>query len=40
MMVVNALNSDDDVFMADFEDANSPTWSDATEGQKLFDLTR
>src|SRR5437763_17201511 len=26
-MVINALNSGANVFMADFEDANSPTWS-------------
>ena len=25
-MVINALNSGANVFMADFEDANSPTW--------------
>jgi malate synthase len=32
-MVINALNSGADVFMADFEDANSPTWENMTEGQ-------
>lgn len=32
-MVINALNSGADVFMADFEDANSPTWSNIIEGQ-------
>ena len=26
-MVINALNSGANVFMADFEDSNSPTWS-------------
>ena len=26
-MIINALNSGATVFMADFEDANSPTWS-------------
>ena len=32
-MIVNALNSGAKVFMADFEDANSPTWSNMVEGQ-------
>jgi malate synthase len=32
-MVINALNSGASVFMADFEDANSPTWSNNIEGQ-------
>jgi malate synthase len=32
-MVINALNSGADVFMADFEDANSPTWPNLIEGQ-------
>ncbi|MBV9996658.1 MAG: malate synthase A [Caulobacteraceae bacterium] len=32
-MVINALNSGARVFMADFEDANSPTWSNLIEGQ-------
>ncbi|HET9322254.1 MAG TPA: malate synthase A, partial [Gaiellaceae bacterium] len=32
-MVINALNSGARVFMADFEDANSPTWANTTEGQ-------
>jgi malate synthase len=32
-MVVNALNSGAKVFMADFEDANSPTWENMVEGQ-------
>jgi malate synthase len=32
-MVINALNSGADVFMADFEDANSPTWENMVEGQ-------
>lgn len=32
-MVINALNSGAKVFMADFEDANSPTWSNNVEGQ-------
>lgn len=33
-MVINALNSGAKVFMADFEDANSPTWSNLIEGQQ------
>src|SRR5580765_6905217 len=33
-MVINALNSGARVFMADFEDANSPTWSNMVEGQR------
>lgn len=32
-MVINALNADVKVFMADFEDALSPTWSNVIEGQ-------
>jgi malate synthase len=32
-MVINALNSGARVFMADFEDANSPTWANCVEGQ-------
>jgi malate synthase len=32
-MVINALNSGARVFMADFEDANSPTWENCVEGQ-------
>src|SRR3954463_473347 len=32
-MIINALNSGASVFMADFEDSNSPTWSNAIEGQ-------
>jgi malate synthase len=32
-MVINALNSGARVFMADFEDANSPTWQNNVEGQ-------
>jgi malate synthase len=31
-MVINALNSGANVFMADFEDANSPTWRNNIEG--------
>jgi malate synthase len=32
-MVINALNSGACVFMADFEDANSPTWENTVGGQ-------
>ena len=32
-MVINALNSGASVYMADFEDAHSPTWSATIEGQ-------
>src|SRR5579864_418302 len=31
-MIINALNSGASVFMADFEDANSPTWQNNIEG--------
>ena len=31
-MVINALNSGADGFMADFEDANAPSWSNMIEG--------
>jgi malate synthase len=32
-MIINALNSGAKVFMADFEDASSPTWANMIEGQ-------
>ena len=32
-MIINALNSGANVFMADFEDSNSPTWINIIEGQ-------
>jgi malate synthase len=32
-MIINALNSGANVYMADFEDANSPTWTNNIEGQ-------
>jgi malate synthase len=32
-MIINALNSDAKVFMADFEDSTSPTWSNLIDGQ-------
>ncbi|MGO9254779.1 MAG: malate synthase A [Bryobacteraceae bacterium] len=40
-MIINALNSGASVFMADFEDSNSPTWSNVMEGQvNLLDAVR
>jgi malate synthase A len=40
-MIINALNSGANVFMADFEDSNSPTWANVIEGQmNLADATR
>jgi malate synthase len=32
-MIINALNSGASVFMADFEDSNSPTWENNVDGQ-------
>ncbi|HZC31284.1 MAG TPA: hypothetical protein VE261_07165, partial [Gaiellaceae bacterium] len=32
-MMINALNSGARIFMADFEDANSPTWENVVQGQ-------
>src|SRR6516164_2326004 len=40
-MVINALNCGASVFMADFEDANTPTWENMIEGQaNLIDAVR
>jgi len=40
-MIINALNSGAKVFMADFEDSNTPTWSNLVEGQRnLRDAVR
>ena len=40
-MMINALNSGAKVFMADFEDANSPTWDNVLAGQlNLQDAVR
>ena len=40
-MIINALNSGANVFMADFEDANSPTWENCVQGQlNLVDAVR
>jgi malate synthase len=32
-MIINALNSGANVYMADFEDSNTPTWNNNIEGQ-------
>lgn len=32
-MIINALNSGANVYMADFEDANSPAWYNMVQGQ-------
>ncbi|MGH9468870.1 MAG: malate synthase A, partial [Terriglobia bacterium] len=40
-MIINALNSGASVYMADFEDSNSPTWRNNVEGQlNLRDAVR
>src|SRR5271163_5236422 len=40
-MVINALNCGASVFMADFEDANTPSWDNLIDGQaNLFDAVR
>ena len=40
-MIINALNSGANVFMADFEDSNSPTWENVISGQaNLRDAVR
>jgi malate synthase len=40
-MVINALNSGADTYMADFEDSTSPTWRNVVEGQaNLIDAVR
>ncbi len=40
-MMINALNSGADVFMADFEDAHAPTWANCIQGQiNLVDAVR
>jgi malate synthase len=40
-MIINALNSGANVFMADFEDATSPTWENIIQGQvNLRDAVR
>ncbi len=40
-MIINALNSGANVFMADFEDSNCPTWDNMILGQQnLYDAVR
>jgi malate synthase len=40
-MIINAMNSGANVFMADFEDSNSPTWRNNLDGQiNLRDAVR
>jgi malate synthase len=40
-MMINALNSGARVFMADFEDANTPTWANMVDGQaNVYDAVR
>src|SRR5437016_13259540 len=40
-IMINALNSGAQVFMADFEDANTPAWRNVVEGQlNLLDAVR
>jgi malate synthase len=40
-MIINALNSGADLFMADFEDSLSPTWKNILDGQAaLYDAVR
>ena len=40
-MIINALNCGANVFMADFEDASTPTWANMVEGQyNLADAVR
>ncbi|AFZ65758.1 malate synthase A [Deinococcus peraridilitoris] len=40
-MIINALNSGAKVFMADFEDASTPTWENVVAGQQnLYDAVR
>ncbi len=40
-MIINALNCGANVFMADFEDASTPTWANVVEGQfNLMDAVR
>ena len=40
-MIINALNSGANVYMADFEDSHAPTWANTLDGQvNLFDAVR
>ena len=38
-MVINALNSGAQVFMADFEDSNAPTWKNLIAGQPFSTIS-
>ena len=35
-MIINALKSGAKVFMADFEDANTPSWANMVDGQRTL----
>lgn len=35
-MIINALNSGANTFMADFEDSNAPTWENCISGQTVL----
>ncbi|CAJ0588130.1 unnamed protein product [Cylicocyclus nassatus] len=40
-MIINAMNSGANVFMADFEDSNTPSWRNQLDGQiNLYDAVR
>ncbi|ETN78985.1 malate synthase A, partial [Necator americanus] len=40
-MIINALNSGASIFMADFEDSNTPSWRNQLDGQiNLYDAVR
>ena len=40
-MIINALNSGANMFMADFEDSNAPTWNNQMNGQRaLYEAVR
>lgn len=40
-MIINALNSDANMFMADFEDSTAPSWANVVDGQiNLYDAVR
>lgn len=40
-MIINALNAGASVFMADFEDSTTPTWTNLVDGQQnLYDAVR
>jgi malate synthase len=40
-MIINAMNSGADAYMSDFEDSNSPSWTNQVQGQiNLYDAIR